>query len=366
VTFREVDAAEAIRLARAGYRVIDVREPAEWEAGHIAGAIHLPLADLAQRIGEAVAGRGEPLLLYCASGARSGRAAAWLTEAGYTNVANLKAKIGQWQERGGEWEIPSQVLDAVQQRRYARQILLPEIGSDGQRRLLDARVLLIGAGGLGSPVALYLAASGVGTIGLVDDDVVDESNLQRQVLHGTDRIGMRKVDSAEQTLRALNPDTTVIKHAERLTAANVERLIGGYDVVVDGTDNLDTRYLLNDAAVELRLPVVHGSVYRWDGQVTTFRPFEGPCYRCMHPVQPPPELAPDCDVAGVLSVLPGIVGTLQANEVLKLVTGVGEPLVGRLLTFDARSTTFDEILIPRDPDCPACGHEVGAALATRA
>ena len=366
MTFRQVDAAEAIDLARRGYRVIDVRKPAEWEAGHIAGAIHLPLGDLAQRIGEAVADRGEPLLLYCASGARSGRAAAWLTEAGYTDVANLNARIGEWQERGGEWELPSQVLDAVQQRRYARQVLLPEIGPDGQRRLLDARVLLIGAGGLGSPVALYLAASGVGTIGLVDDDVVDESNLQRQVLHGTDRIGMRKVDSAEQTLRALNPDTTIIKHAERLTAANVERLIDGYDVIVDGTDNLDTRYLLNDAAVGLRLPVVHGSVYRWDGQVTTFRPFEGPCYRCMHPVQPPPELAPDCDVAGVLGVLPGIVGTLQANEVLKLVTGVGEPLVGRLLTFDARSTTFDEILIPRDPDCPACGHEVGAALSTRA
>jgi molybdopterin/thiamine biosynthesis adenylyltransferase len=223
-------------------------------------------------------------------------------------------------------------------------------------------VLLIGAGGLGSPIALYLAASGVGTIGLVDDDVVDESNLQRQVLHGVDRIGMRKVDSAELTLHGLNPETNVVKHVERLAAENVERLIDGYDVIVDGTDNFDTRYVLNDAAVRLRKPVIHGSIYRWDGQITTFVPFEGPCYRCMYPTQPPPELAPACSVAGVLGVLPGIVGLLQANEVFKLVLGVGETLAGRLLMFDAMGTTFDEVRIWRDPSCPACGETSAQAV----
>jgi molybdopterin/thiamine biosynthesis adenylyltransferase len=216
-------------------------------------------------------------------------------------------------------------------------------------------VLLIGAGALGSPSALYLAASGVGTIGLVDDDVVEESNLQRQVLHGADRLGMRKVDSAEQTIRGLNPETVVVKHAERLDAGNVERLIAGYDVIVDGTDNFDTRYVLNDAAIKLRKPVVHGSIYRWDGQITTFIPFEGPCYRCMYPTQPPDELAPACSVAGVLGVLPGIVGLLQSNEVFKLILGAGETLAGRLLMFDAMGTHFDEVKVWRDPSCPACG-----------
>ncbi|MEO5985431.1 MAG: ThiF family adenylyltransferase, partial [Candidatus Limnocylindria bacterium] len=215
--------------------------------------------------------------------------------------------------------------------------------------------LLIGAGALGSPSALYLSASGIGTIGLVDDDVVEESNLQRQVLHGADRLGMRKVDSGEQTIHSLNPETVVVKHAERLTADNVERLIAGYDVIVDGTDNFDTRYILNDAAVKLRKPIVHGSIYRWDGQITTFVPFEGPCYRCMYPVQPPEELAPACSVAGVLGVLPGVIGMLQSNEVFKLVLGVGDTLAGRLLMFDAMGTAFDEVRIWRDPACPACG-----------
>jgi sulfur-carrier protein adenylyltransferase/sulfurtransferase len=353
--FREVSAAEAVALARDGYRVIDVREQSEWDSGHVAGATLLPLGDVRERIGEVVPDKDALLLLHCAVGARSARAAGWLTELGYTNVVSLKGSIGGWKEHGGQWEEPQQLLTPAQQRRYARQTLIPEIGQEGQRRLLDARVLLIGAGGLGSPIALYLAASGVGTIGLVDDDVVDESNLQRQVLHGPDRLGMLKVDSAEMTLRGLNPETNVIKHVERLNAANVERLIGGYDVVVDGTDNFDTRYVLNDAAVKLRKPVVHGSIYRWDGQITTFVPFEGPCYRCMYPTQPPDELAPACSVAGVLGVLPGIVGMLQANEVFKLVLGVGETLSGRLLMFDAMGTTFDEVRIWRDPACPACG-----------
>ena len=353
--FREVSAADAVGLAREGYRVIDVREKSEWDAGHIAGATLLPLGDVTGQIAEVEPDRNAPLLLHCAVGGRSARAAGWLTEMGYTNVVSMKAPIGHWKEHGGAWEEPQQLLTPGQQRRYARQTLIPEIGQEGQRRLLDAKVLLIGAGGLGSPIALYLAASGVGTIGLVDDDVVDESNLQRQVLHAADRIGMLKVDSAELTLRGLNAETKVVKHVERLAADNVERLIGGYDVVVDGTDNFDTRYVLNDAAVKLRKPVVHGSIYRWDGQITTFVPFEGPCYRCMYPTQPPDELAPACSVAGVLGVLPGIVGMLQANEVFKLVLGVGETLSGRLLMFDAMGTSFDEVRIWRDPACPVCG-----------
>ncbi len=361
--FREVDAAEAVALARDGYRVIDVREQGEWDAGHVAGATLLPLADVAERIGEVVPDKVAPLLLHCAVGGRSARAAAWLTQMGYTNVVSMKAPIGHWKEQGGAWEEPKQLLTPAQQRRYSRHLLIPEVGQEGQRKLLDAKVLLIGAGGLGSPIGLYLAASGVGTIGFVDDDVVDESNLQRQVLHGADRVGMLKVDSAELTIRALNPETNVVKHVVRLDAGNVERLIGGYDVIVDGTDNFDTRYVLNDAAVKLRKPVVHGSIYRWDGQVTTFVPFEGPCYRCMYPTQPPDELAPACSVAGVLGVLPGIVGMLQANEVFKLVLGVGETLAGRLLILDAMGTTFDEVRIWRDPACPACGEGVEHAAA---
>ena len=365
-TFREASTAEAVGLAREGYRVIDVREQSEWDAGHVADATLLPLRDLPRRIAEVAPDRDAPILVHCAVGARSARAASWLAGQGYTNVVSLKGPISQWKDLGGAWEEPTQLLSPGQQRRYARQVLIPEIGQEGQRRMLDAKVLLIGAGGLGSPIALYLAASGVGTIGLVDDDVVDESNLQRQVLHGVDRLGMRKVDSAELTLRGINPETTVVKHVERLGADNVERLIAPYDVIVDGTDNFDTRYVLNDAAVRLRKPVVHGSIYRWDGQVTTFVPFEGPCYRCMYPTQPPPELAPACSVAGVLGVLPGIAGVLQANEVFKLILGVGDTLAGRLVMFDAMGTTFDEVRIWRDPACPACGDAADASTGDEA
>src|SRR5688500_7315172 len=354
-TVREVNAAEAVALAREGYRVIDVREQSEWDAGHVAGATLLPLADVQQRVAEVVPEKHAPLLLHCAVGGRSARAAGWLTQLGYTNVVSMKAPLGHWKEQGGPWEEPAQLLTPAQMRRYSRHVLIPEVGQDGQRKLLDAKVLLIGAGGLGSPIGLYLAASGVGTIGFVDDDVVDESNLQRQVLHGTDRIGMLKVDSAELTIRGINPETNVVKHVERLDASNVERLIGGYDVIVDGTDNFDTRYVLNDEAVRQRKPVVHGSIYRSDGQVTAYVPFEWPGYRCMYLTQPPEELAPACSVAGVLGVLPGIVGMLQANEVMKLLLGVGETLSGRLLMLDAMGTTFDEVRIWRDPACPACG-----------
>jgi sulfur-carrier protein adenylyltransferase/sulfurtransferase len=352
---REVSAAEALELAASGWRILDVREQVEWNEGHIPSATLLPLADVPSRIAEVVPDRETPLLVHCAVGARSLRASAWLIQNGYTNVASLKASLLDWRRLGGAWEAPEQLLTPGQLRRYSRQVLIPEIGQAGQRKLLDAKVLLIGAGGLGSPVALYLGASGIGTIGLVDDDVVDESNLQRQVLHASDRVGMSKTESARITLNGLNPETRVVEHRERLGAENVGRLIADYDVIVDGTDNFDTRYLLNDAAVKLRKPVIHGSIYRWDGQVTTFVPFEGPCYRCMYPTQPPPELAPACDVAGVLGVLPGIAGLLQANEVFKLILGVGETLSGRLLMFDAMSTEFSEVRIWRDPACPACG-----------
>jgi molybdopterin/thiamine biosynthesis adenylyltransferase/rhodanese-related sulfurtransferase len=351
---RNVDAREALRLAADGYRIIDVREQVEWDAGHIPGATLLPLADVASRYAEILTDPNAPLLLHCAVGARSARAAAFLAGRGYTDIANLTS-LADWRAAGGAWEVPEQLLTPAQARRYSRQTLIPEIGQKGQRRLLDSKVLLIGAGGLGSPVALYLAASGIGTIGLVDDDLVDESNLQRQVIHTADRIGQPKTASARITLEALNPETQVVEHRERLKADNVERLIADYDVIVDGTDNFDTRYVLNDAAVKLRKPVVHGSIYRWDGQVTTFVPFAGPCYRCMYPTQPPEELAPSCAVAGVLGVLPGIAGMLQANEVFKLLLGAGETLAGRLLMFDAMNTEFNEVRIWRDPDCPACG-----------
>lgn len=352
---RTVSTAEALGLAADGYRLIDVREQSEWDEGHIAGATLVPLATVPERLPELVPDPATPLLLYCHSGARSARASAYLAQVGYTNVANLAARVAEWKPAGGAWEEPQQLLTDAQRRRYSRQMLIPEIGQEGQRKLLDAKVLLIGAGALGSGAAFYLASSGVGTIGLVDDDVVEESNLQRQILHTTDRLGMPKVTSGRLSINALNPETRVVEHRERMTADSVERLIGAYDVVLDGTDNFDTRYVLNDAAVKLRIPVVHGSIYRWDGQVTTFVPFGGPCYRCMYPTQPPPELAPACSVAGVLGVLPGVIGLLEANEVFKLLLGVGETLAGRLLMFDAMGTTFDEVRVWRDPACPACG-----------
>jgi sulfur-carrier protein adenylyltransferase/sulfurtransferase len=352
---REVSAAEAIRLAGSGYRVVDVREPHEWKAGHVTGATLMPLAEVPARFETEFPDRAAPILLHCRSGARSARAAAYLSQRGYTNLANMVALITDWPRLGGAWETAAQPLTPVQERRYARQTLVPEVGVAGQRRLLDARVLLVGVGGLGSPVALYLAAAGIGTIGLLDEDVVDESNLHRQVVHTLDRIGQPKTASARVALAALNPDPDLVEYRMRLTADNAESLVAAYDVIVDGTDNFETRYLLNDAAVKLRKPVVHGSIYRWEGQVTTFIPFSGPCYRCLYPTQPPDELAANCAVTGVLGVLPGIAGMLQATEVLKLLLGVGETLAGRLLTFDAQTSEFHEVRLPRDPACPACG-----------
>ena len=352
----EIDAARTAELRETDSPVlVDVRERSEWDEGSIPGAIHIPRGNLESRIEQAVPDRDAQVILYCASGSRSAFAAKALEELGYENVASLQGGFGDWKRNGFPFEVP-RALDDAKRRRYSRHLLIPEVGEEGQLRLLDARILLIGAGGLGSPASLYLAAAGVGTLGIVDDDAVDETNLQRQIVHSTDRLGESKADSAKRTIEALNPDVTVKVFKERLTSENVDRILGeGWDVIVDGADNFPTRYLLNDASVWHGIPVVHGSIFRFEGQTTVFKPKEGPCYRCLFPQPPPPELAPSCAEGGVLGVLPGIVGSLQANEALKLALGVGEPLVGRLLLFDALETQFTEITLRRDPDCPVCG-----------
>jgi molybdopterin/thiamine biosynthesis adenylyltransferase/rhodanese-related sulfurtransferase len=353
---REVDVETARELAdRDGVALVDVREPAEWSDGYIPGAARVPRGSLEERIGAVAPDRSQPIALYCASGKRSALAARTLEELGYTDVVSVAGGIIEWKARGFPVETPEPAEDALSAR-YSRHLLIPEIGVEGQRRLLASRVLLIGAGGLGSPASLYLAAAGVGTLGIVDDDLVDETNLQRQVVHSTDRLGAAKAESAKRTLEALNPDVTVEVFPERLTSDNADRILGaGWDVIVDGADNFPTRYLLNDASVWHGIPVVHGSIFRFEGQATVFKPGEGPCYRCLFPEPPPPELAPSCAEGGVLGVLPGVIGSLQANEALKLLLGVGEPLVGRLLLFDALSAAFTEVALRRDPACPVCG-----------
>lgn len=333
-------------------RIIDVREQSEWDGGRIPGAEHIPLGTVADVAGARLPRKDEPLVLHCAAGVRSAIAAHALQELGYTNVRSMAGGFSRWQNLG--FPTASDSLTPDQAERYSRHLLIPEVGLAGQLKLLDAKILLIGAGGLGSPAALYLAAAGVGTLGIVDSDVVDRSNLQRQILHDTTRIGQPKVRSARETIEKLNPDVTVVEHEERLTSENIDRIISGYDLVVDGADNFPTRYLLNDASIKHRKPVVHGSIYRFDGQLTVFKPLEGPCYRCLFPEPPPPELAPSCAEAGVLGVLPGIVGSLQANEAIKLVLGL-PGLVGRLLLFDALDTSFREVTLRRDPKCAACG-----------
>jgi molybdopterin/thiamine biosynthesis adenylyltransferase/rhodanese-related sulfurtransferase len=334
---------------------VDVREPDEWEEGHIPGALYTGRGRLEQRIEGFVPDRTRALVVYCSAGSRSAFAAKTLGELGYENVANLAGGFGDWKRNGFEVTIP-RVLSTEQRSRYSRHLLIPEVGEDGQQRILDARVLLVGAGGLGSPASLYLAAAGVGTLGIVDADVVDESNLQRQVVHSTDRLGEPKVLSAKRTVEALNPDVRVVPFEERLTSENVERILAdGWDVIVDGADNFPTRYLVNDASVWHGIPVVHGSIFRFEGQVTLFHPGVGPCYRCLFPKPPPPELAPSCAEGGVLGVLPGIIGSLQANEALKLILDRGDSLAGRLLLFDALGTTLDEVTVRRDPECPVCG-----------
>ncbi len=337
--------------------LIDVRESDEFAAGKLPGALSVPRGYLELRIEDKVPDRAAPVVVYCAGGTRSALAAKTLQEMGYTNVASMAGGYNRWTDAGHKIEKP-RVLSASQKERYRRHLIIPEVGEAGQAKLLDAKVLLMGAGGLGSPAALYLAAAGVGTLGLIDMDVVDLSNLQRQVIHTSDRVGMSKTESAEKTIRALNPDVKVASFQERLTSENVERIVSQFDIVVDGGDNFPTRYLLNDACVLLDKPNIHGSIYRFDGQVTTFLPRKGPCYRCLYPQPPPAELAPSCAEAGVLGVLPGIIGLFQANEALKLILGVGEPLVGRLLTFEALSTRFTELKLRRDPKCPVCAEGV--------
>jgi sulfur-carrier protein adenylyltransferase/sulfurtransferase len=352
----ELDASTGAALVESADAVfVDVRERDEWDEGHIPGAIHVPRGNLESRIENAVADRSTRIVLYCASGARSAFAAKTLEELGYDDVVSLAGGFTDWKRNGFPTQLP-QGLGEEQRRRYSRHLLIPEVGEEGQLRLLDSRILLIGAGGLGSPASLYLAAAGVGTLGIVDDDTVDATNLQRQIVHSTDRLGDSKAESAKQTIEALNPDVTVKTYRERLTSENADRILGeGWDVIVDGADNFPTRYLLNDASVWHGIPVVHGSIYRFEGQVTVFRPKHGPCYRCLFPEPPPPELAPSCAEGGVLGVLPGVIGSIQANEALKLALGIGEPLVGRLLLFDALAASFTEVSLRRDPACPVCG-----------
>ena len=335
--------------------LVDVRERDEWEEGHIPGAIHIPRGSLESRIESAVPDRGRSLVVYCSAGNRSAFAAKTLQELGYENVASLAGGFTDWKRNGFPTVLPRSLAPA-QRTRYSRHVLIPEVGEEGQLRLLESRVLLIGAGGLGSPASLYLAAAGIGTLGIVDADIVDETNLQRQIVHSTERLGEPKVDSAARTLTALNPDVRVLPYRERLTSENVDRILeAGWDVIVDGADNFPTRYLVNDASVWHGMPVVHGSIFRFEGQVTVFNPSDGPCYRCLFPQPPPPELAPSCAEGGVLGVLPGVIGSLQASEALKLALGIGDTLVGRLLLFDALTATFAEVKVRRDPECPVCG-----------
>ncbi len=338
-----------------GVALVDVREQHEFEERHIPGAIHVPRGHLESRIEQFVPDKSRRVILYCASGNRSAFAAKTLTEQlGYSDVASMAGGITLWKDRNYETVVPRK-LTQEQKERYSRHILVPEIGLEGQLKLLDAKVLLLGAGGLGSPTALYLAAAGVGTIGLVDDDEVDASNLQRQVIHSTETIGIPKTESARRQIEALNPDVTVNEHRTRLDSSNVIELLSSYDIIVDGADNFPTRYLLNDASVRLNKPVVSASILAFDGQISTFVPHDGPCYRCLYPTPPPPELAPSCGAAGVLGMLPGVMGLMQSLEVFKLITGAGEPLVGRLLLFEALSTTFTELKVRKDPSCPICG-----------
>jgi sulfur-carrier protein adenylyltransferase/sulfurtransferase len=351
----EIEPFEAAEELSGGDVVlIDTREPHEYQEAHLEGGKLVPPGLLGDEIEAAAPDRSARTILYCRSGNRSAIAAAQMQAMGYENVASMAGGILLWQEQGLP-VVSTSGMTAEQRDRYSRHTLLPEVGVDGQLKLLNAKVLLLGAGGLGAPTALYLAAAGIGTLGLVDDDVVDASNLQRQVIHNTERIGMPKTESARIFIEALNPDVEVVEHRMRLDASNILDVIGDYDVIVDGADNFPTRYLLNDASVRLRKPVVSASILSFDGQISTFVPYEGPCYRCLYPTPPPAELAPSCSANGVLGVMAGTMGTLQANEVIKLVLGAGEPLIGRLLLYEALGTRFTELKVRRDPECPICG-----------
>lgn len=358
-SFAEIEPATLNAELQAGGNpiLIDVREADEHATGMIPGAIHIPRGFLELRVEKAVADRAAPVVVYCAGGTRSLLAARSLGELGYTNVRSLAGGFTGWKRNGLAWEHPL-ALRGDQEARYSRHTMLPEVGVAGQLKLLSAKVLCIGAGGLGSPSSMYLAAAGIGTIGVIDDDVVDASNLQRQLLHGTDRVGTAKVDSAEKTLRGLNSDVKVVKHRTRITSDNALELIGAYDVVIDGADNFATRYLVNDCALRLKKPVIHASIFRFEGQLTVFSANGSPCYRCLYPQPPPPEDAPSCAEAGVLGVLPGVMGVLQATEAIKLILSLGDSLAGRLLAYDALKARFRELKLRRDPACPTCGDGV--------
>ncbi|HEU5433312.1 MAG TPA: molybdopterin-synthase adenylyltransferase MoeB, partial [Thermomicrobiales bacterium] len=360
-SIREVDVAGAQAALAEGAVAVDVREQDEVDQGVLPNAIHIPRGFLEMRIEDAVPDHSRPVVVYCAGGTRSAFAAKALTDLGYADVVSLAGGFNAWKGGGQPWHLPKR-LTPDQRRRYSRHLLIPEVGEAGQQKLLDAKVLLIGAGGLGSPAALYLAAAGVGTLGVVDVDTVDDSNLQRQVIHTTDRVGMSKVESARKTVESLNPDVRVIGHEVYLTKENALEIFAGYDIIFDGTDNFATRYLINDACVLLGKPNIHGSIFRFEGQVTVFDAQHGPCYRCLFPSPPPPELAPSCAEAGVLGLLPGTIGILQATEVVKLILGVGDPLIGRLLMYDALGAEFRELRIQKDPDCPMCGAHAPTTL----
>jgi molybdopterin/thiamine biosynthesis adenylyltransferase/rhodanese-related sulfurtransferase len=362
---KQVSLEELKRRLEAGEKVtlLDVREKDEWRGGYIPGAVSIPRGFLEIQAEQKLPDKNAHIIAYCAGGTRSALAAATLQELGYANVETANPGFVRWKDLGYPVETPPQLTDA-QRERYSRHILLPEVGEAGQAKLLQSKVLLLGAGGLGSPALMYLAAAGVGTLGVVDADVVDASNLQRQIVHATSRVGSPKVESAAKFVADLNPDVKVVPHKERLTSANVERIFSNYDVVIDGTDNFPTRYLVNDASVWMGKPIVHGSIFRFDGQVTTFMPEKaasklgmasGPCYRCLYPEPPPPHLAPSCQEAGVLGILCGIIGTVQATEAIKILLGRGTPLVGRLLTYDSLKMRFRELKLRRTPDCPVCG-----------
>ncbi|RDV39264.1 molybdopterin-synthase adenylyltransferase MoeB [Bradymonadaceae bacterium TMQ3] len=354
ITETDTDAVRALQTSDAPTVIIDVREREEFVDGHIEGAEFIPRGQLDLKIETAVPKRDTPIVLYCAGGNRSALAARSLEELGYTDVKSMAGGFTAWKRSGYPVHIP-RAMTSEQLTRYSRHLVIPEIGEKGQRKLIDAKVLLLGAGALGSPVAMYLTAAGVGTIGIIDSDVVDRSNLQRQILHTDEAVGTPKVESAKARMKALNPDVEIHTHQTWLSSENVLDIFEGYDVVVDGGDNFATRYLVNDACVRLGIPNVHGSVYRFEGQATSFVPHQGPCYRCLYPEPPPPELAPSCQEAGVLGVIPGVIGMLQAIEVIKLIVGIGEPLAGRLLTFDGLKTQFRELKLRRDPECALCG-----------
>lgn len=353
----EIEAFEAAQEIEGGDVVlIDTREPHEYQEAHLENGKLVPPGLLGDEIAAAAPDKSARTIVYCRSGNRSYKAAEQMERLGYADVASMAGGILAWQEQGLP-VVAASGMTAEQRDRYSRHTLLPEVGVDGQVKMLNAKVLLLGAGGLGAPTALYLAAAGIGTLGLVDDDVVDASNLQRQVIHNTERIGMAKTASARIFIEGLNPDVHVVEHNGRLDASNILDVIENYDIIVDGADNFPTRYLLNDASVRLRKPVVSASILGFDGQISTFAPYEGPCYRCLYPTPPPAELAPSCSANGVLGVMAGTMGTLQANEVIKLILGKGEPLIGRLLLYDALGTRFTELKVRRDPDCPICGEQ---------